>query len=356
MPLLRVWHPIDAPALPAFVVHAAAAPSHTVERAAAAGGSWLTFVWLLGVALCLTRLAVSYIHIRRLVAGSSPAPSLGPEVRTSSELATPIATGFFSPTVLIPAGLATTLEHRDLEGIIRHERAHIRRCDIVGNLVQRLIEACLFFNPWVYIVGRQLVREREAACDDWAVHALHNPNGYASCLARLAGAAGASTPLLTPSAIGSKRMLVGRIARLLNGKAPQLKTNYLILIACIALFSVLGVLFQTSNGLASVSNIVADNAAKLPPNCYHDVTVRNAAPPDIAKSDYRANVTANALVDVAADGHPTNAKIVKSSGSPAIDRATINAAMASTYSPEVSACKPKAGEYLFHVETGPPGS
>ena len=156
-------------------------------------------------------------------------------------------------------------------------------------------------------------------------------------------------------------MLLGRIARVLNGKAGQLKINYLVLSSSIIAFAILGVLLQTGRGLASsglsgsgpVGNLVAQNSCTFP-HGYGDVKPLNAAAPDIPKSAYQAGVSAGALVTVGADGRPISAKIVKSSGNAAIDRATVNAAMASTYSPELRACKPITGMYLFKVETGGP--
>jgi TonB family protein len=228
--------------------------------------------------------------------------------------------------------------------------------DVLGNFVQRVIEACLFFNPWVYVIGRQLIKEREAACDDWALEATRDPGRYASCLSQVAQAAARSrTFLLTPSAIGSNHMLLGRIARVLNGKAGQLKINYFVLVSSIISFAILGVLLQAGRGLASpavsgsgpVGMRVAQNS------CNAGVKPLNAAAPNIPKPAYQAGVSAGALVMVDADGRPTSAKIVKSSGNAVIDRATVNAAMASTYSPAVRSCKREAGMYLFQVETGP---
>ncbi len=354
LPVLTQWHRSPAlGTLPAPVAHAAVATALATNNAATLSGNWLVIAWLCGVTIGLVRLARSYAGIRRILRDATPAPELGPDVVISEEIGIPIAAGVRRPAIVLPANLAATLDAGDLDRIIQHERAHIRRGDVLGNIVQRAIEAVLFFNPWVYLIGRQLVKEREAACDDWAVHSTGEPDLYASCLARLAhGERLRRTPLLTPSAIGSGRMLVGRIARLLNGRTTELKVNYLVLGANIALLSGLAILLQTSNGLASVSTLVASNQS-FPPNCYHDVKPIDAAEPDISKADYRAHVSANAVVTVNSQGHPVSAQIVKSSGSMAIDRATINAAMHSTYSPEVFDCKPKTGQYLFHVETGP---
>ncbi|HVA28346.1 MAG TPA: TonB family protein [Candidatus Baltobacteraceae bacterium] len=110
-------------------------------------------------------------------------------------------------------------------------------------------------------------------------------------------------------------------------------------------FGVLAVLMHTSNGLAANPN--------FPPKCFHDVTVVNAAAPVIANADYRPNVWANALVTIGPSGRPLSATIVKSSGSAAIDRATVKAALSSTYSPAMSNCRAETEQYLFHVRTGP---
>ncbi|MBV8197064.1 MAG: energy transducer TonB [Candidatus Eremiobacteraeota bacterium] len=129
-----------------------------------------------------------------------------------------------------------------------------------------------------------------------------------------------------------------------------MKVNYLAVGASVAAFALLAFILLVPNvrGMAATAN------PNLPANCYHDVGVTNAVPPNISKADYKPNVESNALVTVGANGKPITAKTVKSSGSAAIDRATIDAAMQSGYSPEVSNCKPKTGSYLFHVETGPP--
>ncbi len=355
LPVVSLWHtaPAFAP-MPNPVTNTAAVTSQVTATAATAGGNRLVFAWAAGVVLCLLRLALSYVRIARIVRRAKAAPEFGADVMTSADVPFPIAARIASPVVIVPEHLPATLDRNDLESIIRHERAHIVRMDTIGNFVQRTVEAFLFFNPWVYVIGRQLVQEREAACDDWAVYPTGESNRYASCLAQLAqGAQRAHAPLLTPSAIGSRRMLVGRIARLLNGKAAQLKVNYLVLGASVIAFGFLAVLLQTSNGLASIgTTVVAATSSCTFPHGYSDVKVLNAAMPDIPKSAYRPNLSANVLVTVGPDGRATNAKIVKSSGSAGVDRAAVTAATHSTYTPKMKACKPMTGQYLFHVDTG----
>ncbi|HTX58722.1 MAG TPA: M56 family metallopeptidase [Verrucomicrobiae bacterium] len=349
VPVATVWHPAPAFApLPIPIAYTTGATILVADKAASATGVWLLAVWLIGTACGFCRLLLSYASIARIVRNAVPAPELGAGVVTSDDLAIPIAAGLFKPVIVIPSGLASALERSDLESIVQHERAHIRRMDVAGNLVARLVEACLFFNPWIYVIGRQLIVEREAACDDWAVHAAGEPVRYATCLARLGQSARSSRlPLLTPSAIGSRHMLVGRIARLLNGKVAQLKTNYLVLGASVVTFAVLAVLLQTSDGRAATAQQTTVASA----SCNADARVLKPAMPNIPDAAYKPNVFANAEVTVAADGQPMTAKIIKSSGSAGIDEATVAAAMASTYSPKMVNCKAVVGEYVFHVQT-----
>lgn len=352
LPLITAFHPqYAAPLLPAVVTQTTVATSVVTQRAADASGPWLIALWAFGLLFCSGRLLLSYARIAAIVRDSRPALDLGQDVRISDSLAVPIAAGFINPVVILPAAAVHDLPAADLLAVMEHERAHIRRGDLVTNLIQRLVEAVLFFNPWTYVIGRQLVNEREAACDDWAVVATGAADRYATYLAELALATrGTRTPLLTPSALGSKRLLLGRIARLLKGKVIVVKTNYIASAVSVTALAILTLALQ-SKGIASVQTMLASdpNLAK----CYHEITVINAAPPDIPKSAYRANASANALVTVGTDGRPVSAKIVLSSGSKAIDNATVVAAMKSTYSPEMSNCKLKTGTYLFKVETAP---
>ncbi len=345
VPVVSLWHPnrslVD---LPAPILFGTVATSAATGKAAMAAGTWLILFWIAGATLALVRIAFGYARTARIVRNAVPASHLGRGVLLSEEITIPLAAGITSPVVLLPAGMVSSIERADLQAIVEHERAHIRRLDVAGNIVARLIQAFLFFNPWVYVIGYQLVKEREFACDDWAAHATGNPERVALCLARLAqDRSNARTPMLTPTAIGSRPMVVNRIARLLNGKGFDLRINYFVLSASILALGSLAMLLQTADVLASTG-------AAVPAGCSESKAI-NPVAPSIAKADYRANVSANALVTIAPDGHPTNARIVKSSDSAAIDRATVAAAMASTYSPAPSACKTVTRQYLFHVQT-----
>jgi len=353
LPLSGIVSFADSSAIPGAVIRTTTVVSQLTSQAVNATGLWIAALWLAGVGVCTTRLALSYVRIAGIMRSSVPAPHLGEGVFTSASIAVPVAAGFIHPIVIVPDEMPGALDRADLECIVAHERAHIRRRDILGNLIQRLVESLLFFNPWVYVIGRQLVREREAACDDWAVLSSIDPDRYASCLANLARRKTRyPSPLLTPSAIGSRQMLVGRIARLLNGKAGQVKTNYLVVTGAVVIFAALGFAFNTPNGLASGGSTVAASNSK---NCTADVMVLNPVPPQIPDGYGKThpNSQASVMVTVAADGRASYLKIVNAS-SPVIGKAALDAAAHSTYKPEMRNCKAvSGGKYLFHIDVGP---
>ncbi|HMG91693.1 MAG TPA: M56 family metallopeptidase [Chryseolinea sp.] len=97
----------------------------------------------------------------------------------------PVVIGYFKPMILIPVGMFSGLSTEQLETIFIHELIHIRRRDYLVNLLQSLLEAVYFFNPFVWMISGIIKREREHCCDD-AVIALHgNPLAYAHALTAL---------------------------------------------------------------------------------------------------------------------------------------------------------------------------
>lgn len=336
-----------ASAIPGSVIRVTGVASHATQQAASADAGWLAAVWILGVSVCFVRLALCQVRIARILQSAAPAPEYGERVFLSSRISIPIAAGLTKPCVVVPESLVATIDPIDLEGIVAHERAHIARNDILGNLVQRILESVLFFNPWVYVIGRQLVKEREAACDDRAVDAANDPERYASCLASLALLSPrAPSPLLTPSAMGSGRMIVDRISRLLNGKSAQLKTNYTVVAAACALFAFAGFIIQTPRTLASTAGA----------KCSAEVEVIKDVAPEIPEADLKAhpNAQVTMLVTVTADGIASDIKLVKSSGDQTIDTAAAHAAAKSRYKPAIRNCKAvSGGQFLFHVDTSP---
>src|SRR5581483_206167 len=90
-------------------------------------------------------------------------------VRVGENWRVPAVLGFIWPTLLLPAALLAECSPAQLQMIVAHELAHVRRWDYLVNFVQRVIEALLFFNPAVWWISHRIRTEREACCDAAAV-------------------------------------------------------------------------------------------------------------------------------------------------------------------------------------------
>ncbi|MCY2965666.1 MAG: M56 family metallopeptidase [Planctomycetota bacterium] len=98
----------------------------------------------------------------------------------------PVVVGIARPVILLPAAIATNLRPELIESLLSHELAHIRRWDLAVNLMQRLIEALLFFHPVVWYVSSRVSAERENACDDLVLCAGWPRLHYAEALLQMA--------------------------------------------------------------------------------------------------------------------------------------------------------------------------
>ena len=94
----------------------------------------------------------------------------------------PIAIGYFKPVVLVPVGLLTQLTAAQVETILLHELAHIKRRDYVVNLFQSLVDAIFFFNPGFVWLSSLIRQEREKCCDDIVIHQTTNQHSYLEAL------------------------------------------------------------------------------------------------------------------------------------------------------------------------------
>lgn len=192
----------------------------------------LLAAWLIGCALMLSRIAHSYFALFQLRRRLNAAPveqqarvqyladlfGVRRAVRlfVTSRVKMPMTAGSFHPIIVLPAELARTLSENEFDSVVAHELAHIKRWDYLTNLLQRLAQAFLFFHPAVWFIGRQLMIERELACDDWAVK-MCEPRRYASCLTRLVEILSDSRPLAAAAGIlFGKHVISRRVEMILN--------------------------------------------------------------------------------------------------------------------------------------------
>jgi beta-lactamase regulating signal transducer with metallopeptidase domain len=208
----------------------------------------LVIVYLCGVILMLGRILVGLHASQRLCRDSQPVEPqilaalarqmkalrlrLAPALAYCTKITTPVVVGLIRPTILLPLSLSSELSPIQIESILAHELAHIRRLDPALIILQRLIEAALFFHPAVWLISRQLDLQRERACDELVVKSGHNHLEYASALLRLAERAICNSTSSTQlAAAANPSQLRSRILALL-GQSPRY-TPRLTLRACL---------------------------------------------------------------------------------------------------------------------------
>lgn len=164
-----------------------------------------------------------------------------PAVRCCERVAVPVVVGVLRPVILVPASLITGLAPEQFAAIMRHEMAHIRRYDLLINLLQRVVESLFFFHPAVWYLSRRMSCERENCCDDLVVSSGYQPVLYADALLRMAElctTTRASDAIVVAASGRSRSQLETRIWRLVNMKCdarPQLTRAGSVLILLLTL-------------------------------------------------------------------------------------------------------------------------
>jgi beta-lactamase regulating signal transducer with metallopeptidase domain len=143
----------------------------------------------------------------------------------SHHIDVPATIGFIKPVILIPLASINNLSCNQLEAIILHELAHIKRNDYITNLMISVIETILFFNPFVVALSNIIRRERENCCDDFVLQYRYDPHSYASALLRLEQSRMNGLKLAI-GAVSGKKQLLSRIKRITNSQVVSRQFNY----------------------------------------------------------------------------------------------------------------------------------
>ena len=149
------------------------------------------------------RVIAERLHIRRAVA-----------ILESRAVVVPTLVGWLKPVVLLPAAALAGLSPDQLQAILAHELAHVRRHDYLVNLLQSMVETLLFYHPATWWVSAQIRAEREHCCDDLAVEVCGDRLVYASALAELTTLAGHRGFALA----ATDGSLLNRVRRILGGQ------------------------------------------------------------------------------------------------------------------------------------------
>jgi bla regulator protein blaR1 len=160
------------------------------------------------------------------------------ELLQSELVKVPVAIGFLKPVILVPMGLLTHLPPEQVETILLHELAHIRRRDYFTNIIQRFAEAVFFFNPALLWISSLIRQEREACCDDIVVANTSHQRSYLDALVSFQEYA-SSSPAYAMAISTKRHYLLERVKRMITKENRKLDwMERIVLIA--------GVIFLTA--------------------------------------------------------------------------------------------------------------
>jgi beta-lactamase regulating signal transducer with metallopeptidase domain len=197
---------------------------------------WITAIWLIGVCLLSLRLVTGIVALRWLAARGMPPGAelmesftrLGrmlrmrrvPRLIVARHVRTALAVGFLRPVILLPAAWLSELPPNVVEAVLAHELSHIRRHDLWINLLQRVIEALLFFHPAVWWISRQIRADREMCCDELALGVVGGGEqrlAYASALELVALRTVREPEFSLATGMGGRKMqLLNRVRNVLG--------------------------------------------------------------------------------------------------------------------------------------------
>jgi beta-lactamase regulating signal transducer with metallopeptidase domain len=283
---------------------------------------WLplvSVVWFVGAFLAGLRMVAGWALSRRLVARAKVATENRWQARVatwceelgvnkavrflvSDAIDSPLVVGWLKPVILWPTAALHGMTPQDVEAIIAHELAHIRRGDVLINLLQACIEVLFFHHPAAWWISAQIRAEREYCADDLAVRMLDRSESgtklsYARAL--LALEEHRSIPLLSVAAKGGK--LLDRIRRLVGvettGHSPARP-----LVGGLVTTSLLGILlagvFVTSPSRAiGPRSVMIRPAEAMKPEVDADATAEQSRPNLPLDSVIEATLIAEAIIN-----------------------------------------------------------
>lgn len=185
---------------------------------------WLFALWLAGALLLTVRMLVASLRMRKAVNRARRREARGAELEAllrqavlragggpgllrmrileSEIVRTPALHGLFTPTLLLPRGMAAAFSAGELEQVVLHELWHVRRCDVAVNWLLSIAQAVHWFNPFVWLATSRIREERELACDELTLSCLEEEEriGYGTTILKLLERFRAAAPV--PALVG----------------------------------------------------------------------------------------------------------------------------------------------------------
>jgi beta-lactamase regulating signal transducer with metallopeptidase domain len=230
----------------------------------------ICLIWFCGVVLMLIRLIWGLAEVNKLrrsgvdldndkiieftdIIRSKLKISRQVVIKVSESILTPMTLGWLKPMLLLPVAVVNGLNIREVEMILAHEMAHIKRNDYLINIIQSFAEVLLFFNPFMWLISARIRAEREYCCDDIALKVC---GGDRVVLARaLVAVAEISTKPRLAMAMGS--LFIFRIKRIINmEKSQSFRPGQFIALVSILCISVGSFLYANGSSFSELDQSI----------------------------------------------------------------------------------------------------
>lgn len=183
-------------------------------------------------------------------------------VYESVKVKIPIVLGYLKPIILLPIGMINALPYTQVESIIAHELAHIKRYDFLVNLLQSFIETVFFYHPAIWWISGLIREERENCCDDLTIEICKDTLVYSKALYNLYQI-NQNHPEFVLALSGNKNLLIRRIKRM-NGEKSKLSyggkfaTLIFIFVFITTVFA-----FSSPNTIDSANNVNINKSSAI---------------------------------------------------------------------------------------------
>jgi TonB family protein len=276
---------------------------------------WLVLGWGCGVLWLGARVAWQWRGLRAVVRAAEASPlwqarahqfarQLGlrraVRVLVSVRIATPTLIGWVRPAIVLPLALLARMPSEQVDLILAHELAHLRRLDHLANLFQVLLETLFFYHPVVHWISREARNERELCCDALALRAAGgSPRDFVAALVELAEFHRARADVALAASGG---VLVERAGFITGSAAMRRRVQHPWLLPAMLLLGLAGaVALARRQQMEHVGAVIAMNATALRAGVVADA---GDWPPAPRVLDLRARRPALARIASAVDAIP----------------------------------------------------
>lgn len=256
---------------------------------------WIAFLWALGALFFSLRWVGGYLYLRRLrrfsrlvhdsfwqkkVDKISAYFGFGRKVHLmiSERIHSPMVIGHLKPIILLPVGFLTALSPAQVETILVHELAHIRRHDYLLNMIQQVLEILFFYHPAYWWISQVLQDEREHCCDDIAIQYSGDSLAYARALTELEQHRLVNTKLAI-GIQGRNNHLLGRIKRIMGVKQQNVNMNTRLITFLVMSMSLCGLAWIAPAHLPQINEVSFHEPGVVTPGIAPQPEIRFHADP-----------------------------------------------------------------------------